>query len=488
MQTMLNKLSLLCWSRRHAATLPVAGLLAAASIGACAQDSTPQEGVARDITIAPRVTVSEVFTDNIRLVNTAKQSEIVTEFSPGIRVTRESGRLKGFLDYALTGSVYANASSPNRTQNQLNTFGSLEAIDNWAYVDFSGMVGQQSISAFGTQSSQDYAINANKTEVSNFQISPYLRGNIADLASYEARYSRAVVRDSAAVSGVATTDGIVNVSGSSAFKKLGWSVNASQQNIDYSVGRATEADLFNLGLSYAITPQFSVLASAGRERSNYTSLELQDYDTNSIGVNWTPSENTKLMASQGRRSFGETHDLNFEHRTALTVWKYVDSRTISSAPSQTGLLANSANPTAPVVSGFLSSAVSVQRRQDLSFTLLGIRDTVTLLATRSENRRLDTVSTAVDDLLASMVHQEGFSVNYIHRLTPVYVLAVLASQQRTLGVLSLPDANLYFLNIELNGKTGKNTSASLSLRRSVYTGGVSPYDETALSIQLIVQF
>lgn len=466
----------------------MAGVLVAASMGAYGQDATPEEGLIRAVSVVPRISMTETFTDNIGLVAVGRQAEQVTEIAPGIRVTKDGGHLKGYFDYSLNGIAYAQSSLPNHSQNALNTFGTLEAVDNWAYLDFNGVISQQSISAFGTPSSSTSSINANRTEVSSYRLSPYLRGNLGAVASYEARVSRAVVRgDATAASGVSTTDGSVNVNGSSAFRNLGWSADASQQNIEYSAGRPTESGLMNLGLTYAITPQFSVLANAGREISNYTSIDKQSYDIGSFGVSWLPSERTRLTASQGHRSFGETHSLVFEHRTALTVWRFTDSQDVSAAPSQTGLLANNANPAAPVISGFLSSAVSLQRRQDLSFTLLGVRDTITLIATSSENRRLDTISTAVDDLTTAEVRQLGFSVNYLHRLTPDYSLGVFASQQRTWGLLSLQDANLYFLNLSLTGKTGKNSSASLGLRRAVYSSA-TPYDETALSINLIVQF
>ncbi len=469
------------------ACLLIVGVFALVSAPAYGQDADSNERT-RSVSIAPRVTVAETFTDNATLVNAGKKAEQITEISPGIRIYSNGSRVKAYLDYALRGVAYAQNSSPRRSQNALNTFGTIEALDQWMYLDFSGTISQQSMSAFGTQSNVDTLINSNKTEVSSYRLSPYFRGRLGGLINYEARYSRTLMHSSASeASGVATSDGVVNLGGDTAFRSLTWSSNINRQVIDYSAGRSTEADSVDAGLSYSVTPQFIVFSNAGRESSNYTSFDKQIFDTRSWGASWFPTERTRFSVSRAHRSFGETHSFIFEHRTALTVWKLTDKKDMSAAPSQTGLLSNDANPSAPVISGFLSSAVSQQHRQELALTLLGVRDTVTFAAVGSENRRLDTISSGIDDLSTSAVRQLGFSVDYLHRLTPDYSLELLGSQQRTLDLPGLQDATLYLININLTGKVGRYATASAGVRRSVFSSA-SPYDESALFFNLILQF
>ncbi|MDO8263027.1 MAG: TIGR03016 family PEP-CTERM system-associated outer membrane protein, partial [Gallionella sp.] len=431
-----------------------------------------------------------------------------------------------YFDYSLSEVVYAQNTSPNRSQfnnqNALNTFGTLEAIDNWAFVDFNGSISQQAVSAFGTQSIDNTAINANRTEVANYRLSPYLRGRVGDMASYEARYSRSVTSsDAAAGFGVTAADRTVKVSGDTAFRNLGWSADLSRQSVDYSTGRPTEVDRGSLGLSYTITPQLNVFVNAGREANNYTSRDKQSSGTSGFGGNWSPSEMTRLSASSNRRSFGDAHSLSFEHRTARTAWKFSDSRDVSVTPSQTGLASrgsiydilysqfaslepdpvaraqlvnaflrsNGISPNAVVVSSFLTSAVSLQRRQDLSFALLGVRDTVTFVATRSEGSRLDTVSTGVDDFnTSSLIRQRGLSVNYTHRLTPEYSLGVLVSQQKISGESSAQDTTMRFFNVNVTGRVGKQATVSVGVRHIVSSSSTAPYSETAVIGNLTVWF
>lgn len=495
--------------RTPAAAIPVSVMLFMVSAGAYGQTN-----------VVPSVSITETLTDNVSLSSADRQVELITQISPGIHLNMEGARVKGYFDYALNGVFYAQNSSPRNIQHALNTFATLEAVDDWAFVDFSGSISQQAVSAFGTQSFDNASINPNRAEVSTYQISPYVRGRLGNLASYEARYSRAVTSSDAAVgSSVNTNDGSIRLSGSSAFSNLGWSAAASRQSIDYSAGRPTEADRLNLGLSYAITPQLRVSANAGREANNYTSFDKKSYATSGFGVSWSPSAMTTLSASRDRRSFGNANSLSFEHRTARTAWKYSDSKDVTATPTQTGFASLAIadllysqyvaieknpvsraqfnatlpqfgiNPNDPFTFGFLTSAISLQRRQELSFALLGVRDTVTFVATRGESTRLDTVTSAIDDFNTSaLVRQRGFSVNYVHRLTPNYSLGALASRQNTSGVSSLQDSTLRFINVSVSGKVGKQAAASVGVRRVVSSGSTVAYVENAITCTLTVQF
>jgi len=443
-----------------------------------------------EVTVVPRVGASETFTDNVRLDDQNQKSEWITQLSPGIRVDMKGAKIKGFFDYALTHVSYARGTASGRTQNALNTFGTVEAIDNFAFLDFNGSISQQAVSAFQTQALDNTAINANRAEVSTYRISPYLRGRLGESANYEARYTHTLTNSSSALSSdVTATDGSVKLTGGSTFRRLGWSADASRQTADYSRGRATESDRVNLGLSYAITPQVIALVNGGHESNNFSSLDKQSYATSGFGLNWNPSERTKFSASRNQRSFGQAHNLSFEHRSARTTWRISDSKDVSVTPSQTGFLLNPEIIQPTVISSFLTSAISLQRRQDMSVSLQGVRSTVTLTATRSQSTRLDTLSIGQDDLNSSaVVNQRGVSVNFSHRLTPDYSLSVVLSQQDTSGVLSTQDNTLRGLNVSVSGKVGHRTSATLSARRIVSSGSSVPYTENALTGNLNVQF
>lgn len=508
--------------RRPIAGLAAAGLLAVSWTGAYGQVAGPDASPGRSISVVPRVSISETWTDNVRLSTSDPQHELISELSPGVHIVKEGGRLNGYFDYALSEIAYSNGSSPHRTQQALNAFGTLEAVDNWAFLEVSGGISQQSISALGTPLLDKNNLSPNQTEVATLRVSPFVRGRVGDWMTYEARWSRAATNsDGATGTDVTADDSLLRAAGDSPFRGLGWSALASRQRADYNSGRATDADRWNLGLSYAITPQLRAYANVGKESNNYTSLDKQQYDTRGVGVNWSVSDATTLAAQIDHQFFGDGHAVSFEHRTPRTVWRYTDTKGVSVTPSQAGvgslgsiydllyaqfaslepnpvsraqlvnsfLQLNSISPSAVVTSGFLTSAVSLQHRQDLAFALLGVRDTVTFMATRSENTRLDTLSTAFDDLSnSSTVIQRGFSVSYAHRLTPELSIAVLAAQQNTVGTQSAQEARVQSLNVNLTGRVGQKTFASVAVRRILSNGSIAPYSETALTLNLNLQF
>ena len=473
------------------------------------------------VRILPRVSVTQTWTDNVRLSADSEQADQITEVAPGVTLTIEGDRLKAYVDYALNEIYYAQGSSPRRSQNLLNGFGTLEAVEGWAYLDFNASISQQTLSAFGPQSISNTALNPNQAEVSSYRISPYVRGKLGSWADYDARYSRIETNsDSAVASGVVAVDSSVKIKGDSSLRNLGWSADASRQRVDYSAGRSTQADRLNLGMSYAISPQLGVSANVGRESDNFTSLEKQSDGTHGFGVSWAPSERTRVSVTRGQRPFGTTHTLNLDHRTARTVWRFTDSKDVAATPSQSNftgfgsvydllfsqfaaleprvderarlvnafLRDNGIKPDLGAINSFLTSAVFVQRRQDALFALLGVRDTITFVATRSDSRRLDLVSLAVDDLsTSSLIRQQGLSVDWSHRLTPDYSLGLLVSGQKTSGSLGLQSTRLQLLNASLSGRVGRHALATIGLRHVVSRGNL-PYDETAINFNLTVQF
>jgi len=434
------------------------------------------------ITVVPRVSLTQTFTDNVNLATSGKQAEQITEVSPGIHIASDAGRLKGNFDYALRAIAFAQSGRSDSFQNALNTVGRYEAVDGLMYLDFSGAISQQAVTAFGTQSSTNGYSNANKVEVSNYRFSPYLQGHLGNSANYVVRISRLVTQsDSAAAPGTATLQGTVNIDGSSPLKNLGWLIDVSRTGVDYSAGRYTESDLSDVGLSYALTPQLSVFAKAGREGNNYSSVDKQFYSTSDVGATWAPSTRTRITASQGNRSFGDAHAVTIEHRTALMVLRFSDTRDVMAVPVPVPVQG------ASVISGFVVSALNLQRRQDLSLTLRGVRDTVTFVGTQSENMRVDTLSTALDDLAKSSVHQVGASVGYLHRLTPLFSFGLTAALQQTSGAPGLPESWLRDVSINLSGKVARNSSVAVGLRHSSYTGA-TPYEESAVTFNLTVEF
>jgi len=483
--------------------------------------SQSEVGGGPSISVVPRISASEHYTNNVSLQNTGGQSEFVTQISPGISINSRAGRIKGSFDYSLNQLFYANNTSARRSQNSLSTAGTIEVVDNWAFVDFSGNISQQAVSAFGTQSPNASAINGNSTETSVYTLSPYLRGRLGTFADYTARYSWSTTR-----AGIATLADAKSNEASFAVNgvtsgPLGWNAEASSRAFAYSAGRTVLEDRLKASVTYSFSPQVNVFLSGARESNNYTTTGKEAHGSTGAGLNWAISENSKLLAQLERRSFGHSHSLSFNHRTARTAWRFTDSQDVAASPVQSGstvlgslsdllygqfasietdpfkrsqlvnqfMRNNGFSSDAKVIGNFLAASASLQRRQEASFALLGIRDTVTFSLTRGTNSRLGNFVTALDDFSSSsIVRQTGASIAYAHRLTPDAALNMVVARQNTSGAVGVQSNSLRSFDVSLSGRLGRQVNASIGARRVFFDSVISPYAETAVVGTVSMQF
>lgn len=527
---------------RVAVDAVVAGCIGLIASFSWAQDAS---GAKPRISIVPRISVSETYTNNVALSSSGKRSDLITQISPGIRISSSGGRIKGSFDYSLTEQLYANGSSGRQSQNALNATGTVEAVDNWAFVDFSGLIGQQSISAFGAPAGDGSALNGNSTETSVFRLSPYLRGRFGSVAEYEARYSLSSSRSrSAVVSDVDSRDLSLRLNGTGGRRGLSWSLTSDHQSIDYSAGRSTSSRRLNGQLNYPLDSRWGVYVKAGQESNDFVAATSQSQDFTALGVNftpndeaqfsidkdsrgstgltvkWAPSRRTSVSIVRERRLFGDTQTIALAYRTSNTAWTFSDSKSavtntgLSSAATPDSLYdlllaqfsagesdpikreqygaflqANGIKPAATAIGGFLTSALSLQSQRQLSFALFGARSTISVTATRGSNTRLDTSSVAVDDLsTSSVVRQSGLVVNLSHRFSANSALNVIAANQKASGSAGQSGTSTKSVNVNLSTKLSKDATASIGARRVIFDSSTAPYTETAVLGNVNVQF
>lgn len=510
-------------------------LLGGVSVGAHAQStedaSAPRQGFAgiapgggvggRTVTVEPRVAADVIWSDNAKHGVGEKRPEFTTTVSPGVRLAARGQRLTGDLDYSLTRVTRARNTSSDETQQALRSTAKLEAIEDRVFVDYSGTISQRSISAFGQQTDDPFAENSNRTEVRTFQLAPYVQGMVSDWARYQVRYS---TMSSRSKSGLGSdqdnqqfTAGLNSVSIGTRFD---WSVNASRHISNFKEGREVEADQLRTVLGYRVTPELRLAVIPGWESNNYATVNKDSSLTWGVSADWSV-ERTKLSALIEDRFFGRSHAFSFEHRTQRTAWKLRDSRNVNVSPEQFGratvgtlydllffqfesiepdpdrrallvesyLLANGLNGLTPLEIGFQSSGATLQRRQDLSFTLIGLRETLSLLATQSRSTSLFNTSSGLGDLSNStFVRQQSFSLSYSRRLRPGTSMNVLVSRLRSLGSLTAQSTTLKSYNISLSTQLGQQTSASLGLRRSEFDSPTGPYTENSIRGGVTVRF
>ena len=504
--------------------IPVAGLLSMIAFNVNAQEATVSRSPSLSPALSPSfsssLAVTQTLTDNRFLSRDDRQSELITQVSPSLHFNKNFGRIRGHLDYSLNSYLYASDTSSSNFQNSLNAALQIEAIENWAFINANALISQQSISAFGVQSPDPALKTSNQSEVSSYSIAPYVRGAIPGVLTYQAGANYSITRGGSFVAANSTSSGAnAVVSSDRTFSRLGWSANVSRQNIDFDQGRRTESDRINGILNFAVNPDLRLSTRVGRESNNYQFSEKSNSSTWGYGVNWRPNERTRFSYETERRFFGKSHSLVLEYRTPKTVWNYQDSRDIAASSSDTRvgvtthdlylaqfasiapdpvqrellvnafLLSYGINPNALVSGGFLTSAVSVQRRQNLSLALTGIRDVVILTAFKTENSALDSLAPRTDDLsVGGSVRQQGLAVNVSHRLTPNSAVNFGITESKSSATVGSRSARQRSFIATWTGRINLRTNLSITARHVIFDSSTVPYNESALIAGFTFQF
>ncbi|MGQ5522112.1 TIGR03016 family PEP-CTERM system-associated outer membrane protein [Chitinimonas sp. PSY-7] len=471
--------------------------------------------------LEPSVSVTETITNNAELKQGKQKSESITELSPGIRLKGEGDRVKLNFDYRRQKYLYAEDSSRNKNTNSLGTNGWVELLNDWMFLDFDAVIAQQDISAFGGSPTSNANVNSNRTETANYRVSPYMRGVFGGFAAYQLRYRESLTRaKSAQVPDVDTGEWSAGLSGLGG-GSLTWSLDSGGQQIKYENGRKTDSEYARLVLGYQPMTQLKLSLFGGVERNDYASEKKESTSTPGVGVEWNPTERTRLASSWQKRFFGDSTSVSLSHRTPLSTWQISNSRDISVVPNQftTGdigtfydmyfklfatiepdpikretlvnnfLALNGIPPKGVIKGGFLTSRISVQQRREVSVALLGASNTVTFSASQSESRGLLAGANLPDDFSNNeRIKQKSYAMQWAHQISPLSSLTAMLMHQQSQGIGATPlETTTDGLSLLFTTQLSPLTRAVLSLRRTL-VDGTSNYAESALTGTLSHQF
>jgi uncharacterized protein (PEP-CTERM system associated) len=496
-----------------------------AVVGALVPAADAQEAAGRSLRIVPYFTIEEEYTTNVGLSSTNPQSELITTLSPGISLNSNSGRLRGSLDYALSALIHVRDSSRNTLQNSLDANVSAELVEQRMFLDATAGISQQTISAYGTQSSGTGLVNDNTTEVYSLSISPSFRSRLGGFADFTANLTwSAQAASSTDLGDNASLSASVGLSGGQG--RFGWGLDAIASKSDYDNGRSDTNDYLFGTLRFAPTSDLQLSVRAGNEGRDTPGGRRVSTDFWGYGVNWQPSPRTSLALQSDERYFGRSHNFSFQHRMARSIVSYTDSRGLNDGsgvgdPLYGGqsqplsnydlffaqfasiepdpvkrdqfvrafLQAAGIDPNAAVNGGFLTSGQTVERRQDLSLALTGQRYTVTLSAFATDTEPAATVDIDTGALAdVGRIRQQGYSLGLSHRLTPTSSIGLTGSLLRTLDEPSRLGNEERLLELNWSAQIGYRTFASAGMRRTVFDSPTVPYNESAIYGSIRWQF
>lgn len=471
--------------------------------------------------IKPTIGLQLTHTDNATLQSDNKESDFIVRTSPGIRVLGQSARAKAYVDFQVQQIKYIDTEDRDRMQRALNGMGTLEAIDDWLFLDLSGRISRQPVSAFGVPASGTDSINSNVVETTMYQASPYIQGRLFGDTGYRVRFDNTwygaengPMRDTVVQAVQA------NLNGGTGFSKLNWGLAANAQQNTYANSAKNETNSVRGNLVYIVNPQLRFTAIGGQESNDYIDFKQQTTSIGGWGVDWAPTERTKLGWTQENRYFGQGHKFNFTHRTAQTTWRLTDTRDVSIRSPQTVssamgtyfellneqfsvsmpdelertryilalLQSMGIPPDSNVVGGFQSSRASINRNKEASFIWSGVRNTITFSAQSLNRTALGTGIDIPDDFDdSSTIRQKGVSLNWSHKLTQLSSLTLMTNKFKTSGNTNSLDTDRTLYSLTLSSKLGASTTGSLGIRRTEVNGSFE-YVENAILGSLLMVF
>ncbi len=452
--------------------------------------------------ITPEISLAESYTDNAALVPSAiAKKSWVTESTPGIRIEKRGVRSRVYLDYRLRDFRYSGDSRLNNSQHLLASNAVVEVVDNWLFVDASANITQQNRSAFSIAGATDTSgPNGNRVETATTQISPRISGKLIDLAAYQLRLVAADIRSKdPALPDTIGRQWTGFIKNERAISGLGWSVDGSALSFrNKVVGKAFDERVRG-SLSYEVDPQIHVSAIVGREATNFAGLQKTSANTSGFGLEWSPSTRTQFAAVKEKRFFGDSHSVIFKHRTALSAWSFSSNRDVTASSGQ--LTATGSGSTAGLLSDLLVAAIPdpiareaavrkrleesgipagsalsggfatgrpyVIRSDEASVALVGVKNTVTLIFSRRNQRAFGPTIGATDSFsLSNDILQQGFNLNWALRLSPLSSISLIATSLRSEGLsVAGLDTRQRNLNLLFSTRVGQNTYVTFGARR-----------------------
>ena len=496
------------------------------AIVACAL-SVPVSGWAQDAVAGRGFSFSSSFESGLTATRRSSTldgsngNDLQLSVRPGVQIGSRIGRLRGTLSYSLAASRHSGRSDGNGIENYLNAAFDGALVEGWMYINGSASISQQSRSAYGEQSvgGSVGSANANRAEVANASVSPYVTGRLGELASYRASVTGAATNTRGSSSTDSTTTGAaVSLSSLRSGTVLGWGLDGSWQEVDFRVGRTTESSRAHASLNIVPDVDLSLSLRAGQETTNVGNFTKATYSNWGGSVRWSPSPRTSANFDTDRRYFGNSHRVSFDHRMARSSIRFSSVRDVTNGADSAGaaapitlyqlILATFASsgrdaaeqerlaleffrlnpaldPGAVAGGGSLATGISVVRREDLAFSYTGLRATMSLLAFTNQSRVIDN---PLGPPSGGPVRQWGYTGSVGYKLTPQDSVNLSGSQLRTLSSGLQQGTDLKSIGLSWSSQLGRRTTATASARHAQFSSLTNPYRESSLSGSLSMRF
>ncbi|HET7586553.1 MAG TPA: TIGR03016 family PEP-CTERM system-associated outer membrane protein [Gammaproteobacteria bacterium] len=268
------------------------------------------------LNLDPFVTVGEFYTDNLLLAppGEPREDDFITEIEPGLRLDYAAPRLTANVDYRLQGLVYADHSDMNHAYSQLNANATLEAIEDWFFINGRTIYDHQVIDPERTGGRNNLFGGTNRTGLSATTISPYLQHDFGSVGVATLRYGYGRVYYSSDIPDITSNTYSFLLARQPQYGDLTYDLFYLDQEINPDRGRDLSFKQARLGLQYHVSARTALVANVGKENQFLPNGAIDELGSTfwNAGVRWQ-AEKDRLEILYGHRFFGASYQFSWHH-------------------------------------------------------------------------------------------------------------------------------------------------------------------------------
>lgn len=476
---------------------------------------------AQAFNLQPTLQTRMTYSDNIRPSDDDKRSGWLAEVSPGLSgaTTGAGRRLDGRFNLVLRNAGYSSELGWQGAAPSFQANGQYEAVEGLFFIAADGAIRRSNLSPFSGRASDDFLERSRRNETRSFSLAPRLAFSLGSHADVNIQYRQQWLSGGRGTLSAQRrgewTAGLEATPGSG---PLYWSVDYERADTSYSRAGLADARQESLQalVGYDLTPQVTIAALTGYEQNNFRGVKNDGVFIGG-GVEWRPSMRTRMSARVIDRDYANDYEFVFSHRLARSALQLVLARDLSSSVELFGSVFQDDDFldlfNSPIYQeefpdpiereqairerfgftggGFVTNAYFLDRRVRASYSLLGVRNTLTFGYTQSDRSRVGDTSGLLDEDLfrdSSRVKNKSLSVLLSHRLSgrsAINTSLVRSVAERSGGLHDR--TRRLTASLGYSARLGHRTVGGLTYRHQK-SSGASDFTENVISANMNMRF
>jgi uncharacterized protein (PEP-CTERM system associated) len=446
----------------------------------------------------------------------------------GLHVNLPYRRVRGFADYALTGTASHTDGTVYRHRNDLQAGLNAEIVESHAFLDLAATYGVQLGSVFESPARSLLVQNDNRLESATLTVSPSVRTRLGDGGRIEGRLTDSTTKVRGSDAGdIRSRGGTVVAESGVRPRSSTWKASASGAVYQPEVGRRTTEAYVRGDVGWAFDADTVVSVVGGREGNDFDTSRRVYNDLYGLNLDYRPNERTRFFAEALHRFFGTGHSLSLSYRLPQFALIASSNRTnsrpglglqASSAfsggsafdvlflqlasvepdPDRRRILvrdlltANGIDPSQPVNPSLVTSGVLLVEGHSVSASWYGVRNSVTISLTEGNSRRLDSlVSLPLNDQFRTedRIDQRGAQLIWLRRVTPADDFSVALGWSQADGSLTLLRSTSKSALVRWSRKIGTQSTLAVGVSHQLFDSSTaSEYTVNIVSCEYRVRF